>query len=116
VSLKLRARLAMRLIGWARALLRMPATANEDFDTCVHCKAPGCEDGSADHAPDCPSVTGVQVVTLQEMWPAGPAVCEDCETTLWPGDSYLLIELSPSVFQVACLGCVARHELLGGPA
>lgn len=108
----------MKLIGWARALLQMPATANEDFDTCAHCKAPGCEDGTAEHAPDCPGVTGVHVVTLQEMWPDGPAKCE-CGVVLWPGESYSQIPLDPTadgtpVGLVACLGCVANAELLGG--
>jgi hypothetical protein len=114
--LKLRAKLALRLIGWARALLKMPATANDDWDTCALCGVSGCEDGSAEHKPDCPSVTGVYIVTLQEMWPGGPARCEGCGTTLWPGYSYSHISLAPDVGQVACLGCVAAHELLGGRA
>jgi len=113
--LKLRAKLALRLIGWARALLKMPANASGDFDTCGYCKATGCETGTAEHAPDCPLVTGVHVITLQEMWPGGPAICEGCGTTLWPGDSYSHIEIAPNVGQVACLGCVAAHELLGAP-
>jgi hypothetical protein len=114
---KLRAKLALRVIGWARALLRMPATASGDFDICTHCGATGCEDGTADHSPDCPLVTGVHVVTLQDMWPGGPVKC-DCGTVLWPGARFSHIWLEPTadgtpVGQVACLGCVAQHELLG---
>lgn len=110
---KVRAVVGVALIRAGRAALKLAPTASGDFDTCVYCKAPGCEDGTAEHAPDCPSVTGVFPVTLQEMWPAGPAVCEGCGTVLWPGDKYSHIALrdAPAVFQLACTGCALLAEV-----
>lgn len=111
--LKARGIAAWHLIRLARRLLAMPRRVSGDFDTCFYCRAPGCESGTAEHAPDCPSSTGVFVVTLQDLWPGGPSQCgiDGCDTTLWPGDSYSYIE--GNVGLVACLGCAARHELLG---
>jgi hypothetical protein len=114
VSDKLRAKLALRLISIARRLLRMPTGGHDgNYDICIYCKAGGCEDGTAEHRADCPSVPGVWPVTLQEMWPAGPAQCEGCGTTLWPGDQYSHIVLSeaPPIFQVACTGCALLAEV-----
>lgn len=113
---RLRARLALRLIGWARSLLRLSKGGiDPDWDTCTHCGATGCESGTVEHAPDCPLATGVHVATLQDMWPFGPAVCQGCDTVLWPGSHYSHIARGEiegiPVGEVACLGCVAQKEL-----
>jgi hypothetical protein len=111
---KLRAWAAIRLIGLGRWLLKLPPAASGDFDTCIYCKASGCETGTAGHKPDCPRVTGVYPVRLQEMWPAGPATCERCGTTLWPGDSYGHVAISDGhipVVEIACTGCALLAEV-----
>lgn len=105
---KIRAQTALSLIELARRLLKLPRAASGDFDTCIYCEAPGCETGNVEHKPDCPSITGVFPVRLQDMWPGGPARCAHCETILWPGDSYSHIQLeggSIPVAEIACTGC-----------
>ncbi len=111
---RIRAQLAVLCIDLARVLLGMRGPASGGFDTCIYCKAPGCESGEAEHKLDCPSVTGVFPVRLQEMWPAGPAQCDRCNTKLWPGDSYSHIEVEGGpvpVFEVACTGCAVLAEV-----
>lgn len=55
-----------------------------DPDACVHCSATGCQDGSAQHSPECPFTTG--------MWPVEPAdvergaVCLVCESPFVVGE------------------------------
>jgi hypothetical protein len=109
-----RAVAGVALIKAGRFLLKMPATASGDFDTCIYCKATGCENGSAEHRADCPVVTGIHPVQLRDMWPGGPAKCEGCDTLLWPGDHYSCITLQDGptpILQVACTGCALLAEV-----
>lgn len=112
---KARAVLALALLRAARALLDVQPV-NGDFDTCTYCGATGCEDGSAVHKAECPSLTGVFPIALRDIWPDGPTRCGHCDTTLWPGDHYVLLPLEDGehcdVFEVVCVGCKAQVELL----
>ena len=88
-----------------------------DFDTCVFCRARGCESGEARHAADCPSLTKLFPVTLRDLWPYGPTSCMSCETPFWPGDHYTHRPAGgdgvafTDVFEVVCLGCAAHDAL-----
>lgn len=110
---RLRIRVGRRFYRWARALYGLSLVASDpDFDTCVHCDESGCEDGTVEHKPDCPSVTGVYPVLPIDVWPEG-MLCDRCKVELWPGDSYSLIPIEPQVYEVACVGCavLAGSEL-----
>lgn len=83
------------------------------YDVCVYCQAPGCEDGSAVHLPDCPSVTGVYPVTRDDVEKG--MVCTQCgsEFSLDPDeqDTYALLRTERSnIFEVVCLGCKVQLE------
>lgn len=105
-----RARLATHLLRLTRRLLAI-GPSDGDFDTCVHCRATGCEDGTSEHRPDCPAVTGLHTVAPRDLWPDGPAICDRCDTTLWPGDSYMHVRLDDhegiAVYEVTGVGCAA---------
>lgn len=113
-ELWLRGRTGAGLLELARWVLKIEPS-DSDFDTCVECGVSGCLEGTAEHRPDCPSVTGVHPVRLKDLWPGGPMACLRCGDTLWPGDSYTLIivgqaEVMGNVVpmgEVACLGCAA---------
>lgn len=110
---RFRAKLAVRLLAVARELLQVKPS-DGDFDTCVYCKTPGCESEDATHARDCPAVTGVFPVTLRDLWPYGPAICDRCSSGLWPGDSYSYITLEDGpvpIVEVACTGCALLAEV-----
>lgn len=119
MSDRLRAKIAVRVLDVAQALLGGVKPHNGDFDTCVYCEATGCESGDADHAEDCPIVTGIFPVTLRDMWPNGPAQCSTCHTLLWPGDTYSTIPQEPiggiPVGLVACTGCAILGQLETAP-
>lgn len=93
-----------------------------DPNTCVHCEATGCLDGTAQHTPTCPFVTG--------MWPLDQAmldhetVCAGCEEPFAMGDLYATVTDmthpavdgaaamaesmgAESVAFIVCLGCAA---------
>ncbi|HYJ20830.1 MAG TPA: hypothetical protein VEW07_02260 [Solirubrobacterales bacterium] len=118
MSDRLRAKLAMHLVAAARRLLQMSTTGHDgDYSKCIYCGATGCDTATAEHAPDCPTQTGVFAVTLQEMWPAGPPMCDRCDTTLWPGDTYSHIRVPSDagetfpVYEVSCTGCALLAEI-----
>jgi hypothetical protein len=116
---RIRTEVALVLIDAGRRLLKLPETKG-DRDRCGLCNVGGCSDGTAEHLPDCPSVTGVYTVTLADMWPAGMR-CGRCEIPLRPGDKYSLITLekgSPAaglhdapIFKLAWTGCAVLAEL-----
>lgn len=91
-------------------------TSDPDFDTCVFCGAPGCATGTAEHAEDCPSETGLYPVTERDLRPIcphcgksmdGPPGCCQCHTVLNIGDYYVHREIHEGVYEVLCVGCAA---------
>lgn len=115
--LHLRERLALRLAGWSRRLLQVPEFAADPFDSgCIYCGI-DCNDPQNDHAPDCPSTTDVYPVRREELWPDGPACCDRCGATLWPGDSYSHVRIEVEgvedfdIREVTCTGCALLAEI-----
>lgn len=105
---RLRARIACVLLGVAKRLLGIKPSADIDAP-CVYCNR-----NPDDHAVECPFLTGVYPVELHEMWPYGPALCDRCGVTLWPGDSYshILVEDGPvPIHEITCTGCALLAEI-----
>lgn len=125
--LRWRGKLGVCLLAVVRRLLDVHPS-DGDFDTCVYCRARGCESGEVRHAADCPTLTLLFPVTLCDLWPDGPSLCMSCGSAFWPGDHYthrpaaedalafgalapLVGECVEDVFEVVCLGCAAHDAL-----
>lgn len=86
---------------------------NVDFDICIYCGADGCEYGTAVHADDCPSETGVFPITVEDSkcFACGAATgsmhCMDCNAELKLGDHYTHRWIEDDVGEIVCLGCAA---------
>lgn len=75
-----------------------------DSDICIYCQAPGCDEGIVTHAADCPQVTHVFPVTLDD---AGSFCCS-CHSPLIDDEFYALIPEGRDGYDfVVCLACVA---------
>jgi hypothetical protein len=111
-----RAHLGIRLASAARTLLDADKPHNGDFDTCIYCRQPGCEDGTVEHTNTCPSTTGLYPVDIKSLWPHGPSRCNDCREPLMPGDHYTNRQCGDiagtPIFEIVCVGCAARTALL----
>jgi hypothetical protein len=99
----------------------------DPYRFCVFCNA-DCYEDDAEHAADCPSVTGVFPVREQDFGPTcvhcgkgafGGMRCSDCGAALRLGDHYMHREVEPgdpsvpgiagaSVQMVICVGCAAK--------
>lgn len=86
------------------------------YDVCVYCAATGCEDGTAEHARNCPSVTGVYPVDEDDL--RMEMCCMRCGDEFQEGDSYALLtgeerhlDMVPpgvekaNVYLTVCLSC-----------
>ena len=101
----------------------------DPFRFCVYCAA-DCYADEPDHAPTCPSVTGVYPVRPEDLGPkcnhcgerALGMTCMDCGDELKVGDHYMhrVVEegdpLLPGiegaeVREVICVGCKAKEAL-----
>lgn len=98
----------------------------EPFRWCIFCDA-DCDFGElVEHAPECPSSTGIYPVRVHKHCETcscdGAIQCMDCGAELVVGDFYMhrtIVDADPllpgaagaSVREVICIGCKAKDEL-----
>lgn len=101
------------------------------MDHCGWCGADGCEAGTAVHADDCPSQTGLYPVEEHAYGPPCercghvtkelvPYKCGRCEHEFGLGETYHHIQIGESdmlgrglpIYESVCAGCAAEEALL----
>lgn len=122
--------LALLLYRWAlRTRPPIPPCSTCGADPCHdHCRFCGggwtpktAEIMSIEHRVDCPMVTKVYPVEVDDLWPHGFA-CVQCGEAFRLGEFYTTIEedvsaefslgVTAEVYAVVCLGCAAEAEVL----
>lgn len=111
------ANVVARLTRWVYEPFPPPdADGRDPFRWCIYCGS-DCEEGETDHAPDCPSNTGLYPVSAQDLGMRGPRdpyahglCCAECGSELRVGDyrTHQRTERD-DVFVTVCVGCQILH-------